>query len=369
MAVLHRHQLMIALAIGVVLLIFDVLWLSTLHYRVPLADFFVYYLAAQTGVAHGWSAMYDPSTFLPTVTTDVGRPLPYLNPPQLAWLVVPLSWLPYGVAAAVWGLLLLTAMALTWHLAAPGTHRLKLIHLLAIATLLPVFVSVLIGQVSLVIVFIVAVAWWLLEHDRPWLAGATLGLIALKPQLAFLVPIGLLVAGYWRVFLSWLAVTGLFLISTLLAVGPPIVQQVTASLARVHGLPGPVQMSLERQLPMPAAALGMVTVAAIALVVIRRWQGAGSSIPIAIGLLSSMLLSPYINFYDLSAPVLAAWLVLRTSPPRWHQLLIAALYLPLYLAPIWPLLTLGALSTWLGSLALLAPSDQAERQVAGTLAA
>ena len=358
-----------ALACAGILLIFDLLWLSTLHYRVPLADFFVYYLAAQTGAAHGWSSMYDPSTFLPTVTIDVGRPLPYLNPPQLAWLVVPLSWLPYGIAAAVWGLLLLAAMALTWYLAAPGTHQLKLIHLLAIATLLPVFVSVLIGQVSLVIVVLVALAWWLIERDRPWLAGATLGLIALKPQLAFLVPIALLIAGYWRVFLGWLAVTGVFLISALLAVGPSIVHQVTESLARVHGIPGPVQMSLERQLPVPVAAVGMVIVAAIALVIIRRWNGAGSSIPIAIGLLSSMLLSPYINFYDLSAPVLAAWLVLRTSPPRWQQLSIAALYLPLYLAPIWPLLTLGALCAWLGSLVFVRPSDQADRRVAGTLAA
>ena len=360
---------MVALAIAGILLIFDLLWLGTLHYRVPLADFFVYYLAAQTGVSHGWPSMYDPATFLPTVTIDVGRPLPYLNPPQLAWLVVPLSWLSYGVAATVWGLLLVTAMGLAWYLAAPDTHRLKLIHLLAIATLLPVFVSVLIGQVSLVIVLVVALCWWFIEHDRPWLAGATLGLIALKPQLAFLVPIALLIAGHWRVFLGWLAVTVVFGGSALLTVGPPVIHQVSESLAIVHAIPGPVQMSLERQLPMPVAAIGMAFVVVAALVIIRRWRAAGSPIAIAVGLLSSTLLSPYINFYDLSAPVLAAWLVLRTNPPRWQQVSIVALYLPLYLAPIWPLLTLAALSAWLGALLLLKPSDQAARQVAGTLAA
>lgn len=368
-ALLRRHALILAIAGAGAVTLIDITWLNTLHYRVPLADFFVYYLAAQTGLAHGWSAMYDPSTFLPTVTVDVGRPLPFLNPPQLAWLVVPLSGLPYTVAAAVWGVILVAAMALTWQLAAPGTPRVKIIHLLAIATLLPVFVSVLIGQVSLLIVAIVALAWWLIQRERPWLAGATLALIVLKPQLAFLVPVALLVAGHWRVFLGWLAVTAVFIITALIAVGPSVVHQVTESMARVHGVPGPVQMSLERQLPMPIAAIGMVAAISVAALVIRRWHRIGPSIPIAIGLISSMLVSPYINFYDLSAPVLAAWLILRSNPSRWQQFIIAGLYVPFFIAPIWPLVTLAALCAWLVSLVLTRPSIQTERHVAGTLAA
>jgi hypothetical protein len=368
-AVAERHGWLIALGAGALMIILDLQWLNTLHYRVPLADFYVYYFAAQTGQAHGWTAMYDPSTFLPAVTRAVGRPLPYLNPPELAWLVLPLSWLPYSLASLVWGAVLTMALGLTWLVAAPGAGKVRIVHLLAAVTLLPVFVSVLIGQASLITVAIVALAWWLIRHGRPWLAGATLALIFLKPQLAFLVPLALLLAGYWRVFLAWLAVTAALAGIALIAVGTAVFHQVIESLARVHGIPGPVQMSLERQLPLPAAAVGLLLVAAISVIVITRWRQRGASIPIAVGLLASTLASPYVNFYDLSAPLLAAWLILRMNPPQWHRAAMMAMYIPAFLAPIFPLVTVAALFALLGSLLTLRPADQEARQVAGAWAA
>jgi glycosyl transferase family 87 len=365
----ERHGWLIALCAGACVIILDLQWLNTLHYRVPLADFYVYYSAAQTGQAHGWAAMYDPSTFLPAVTRAVGRPLPYLNPPELAWLVLPLSWLPYGLASLIWGVILSVSLGLTWLMAAPGASKVRIVHLLAAVTLLPVFVSVLIGQASLIIVAIVALGWWLIGREHPWLAGATLSLIFLKPQLAFLVPLALLLAGYWRVFLAWLAVTAALAGIALIAVGTSVFHQVIESLAQVHGIPGPVQMSLERQLPWPIATIGLLLVAAISVVVTMRWRGEGPSIPIAVGLLASMLVSPYVNFYDLSAPLLASWLILRANPPRWHQATIAAMYIPAFVAPIVPLVTVAALLLLLASLLVLRPRDQEARQVAGAWAA
>jgi glycosyl transferase family 87 len=360
---------LIALAAGALMITLDLQWLNTLHYRVPLADFYVYYFAAQTGQAHGWAAMYDPSTFLPAVTNAVGRPLPYLNPPELAWLVLPLSWLPYWLASLVWGVVLTGAIGLTWFVAAPGAGRVRIVHLLAAVTLLPVFVSVLIGQVSLIIVAMVALAWWLMRHEHPWLAGATLALSFLKPQLAFLVPLALLLAGYWRVFLAWLAITAALAGIGLIAVGTSVFHQVIESLARVHGIPGPVQMSLERQLSWPIASIGLLLVTATSVLVIMRWRAAGPSIPIAVGLLASMLVSPYVNFYDLSAPLLASWLIFRTNPPRWHQAAIAAMYIPAFAAPIFPLATVAALCALLGSLITLRPPDYEARQVGDAWAA
>jgi len=353
-APVQRYGWLFALIAAAIAIILDLQWLNTLHYRVPLADFFVYYRAAQIGEAHGWAAMYEPSTFLPAVTTAVGRPLPYLNPPELAWLVLPLSWLPYSLAAWVWGLLLTLALGVTWLVAAPGTGRLRIVHLLAAVTLLPVFVSVLIGQVSLIIVAVVAIAWWLIRHEHPWLAGAVLALTFLKPQLAFLVPPALLLAGYWRVLVSWLAATAVLATVALMAVGTSVFGNVMASLGRVHQIPGPVQMSLERQLPWPLATAGVLLVLGISVVVIWRRGNTGPTIPIAVGLLASVLLSPYVNFYDLCAPLLAAWLILRTSPPGWQHVSIAAGYLPAFVAPIWPLLTLAGLCTVL-VIPLMAP--------------
>ena len=347
-----RHVLAVAFAISVALAFIDLEWSTTLRYRVAQPDFFVYYLAAQIGRARGWAAMYDPSIFLPAVTAVVGRPLPYLNPPELAWLVLPLSWLPYALAGWIWTGVLAAAFAIAWSLAAPGPRSVRLVHGLVAATLLPVFVGFLFGQVSLIVVAAVVLCWWLIRRGRPWLAGVALAALSLKPQVAFLVPLALLAAGYWRVVLGWLAVTVPLALIALLAVGTSVFHQAAQSMAAVRGIPGPVQVSLERQLPLPVALIAIALVLGLAITIILRGRGSGPSIPIAVGLVSSTLVSPYVNFYDLSGLALAIWLVLGMSPPRWQQAVTHGMYAPLYLAPIWPLVTLAALCGWLLSLAL-----------------
>jgi len=66
--------------------------------------------------------------------------------------------------------------------------------------------------------------------------------------------------------------------------------------------------------------------------------------------------------------VLAGWLILRTNPPRWQQAMTFMVYVPLYVAPIFPLITLAALCGWLVSLAAL-PAHQARPAATMTPAA
>ena len=349
----REHGLTAALGVSVVLALIDLQWSYTLHYKLPQPDFYVYYLAAQIGRAHGWSAMYDPAIFLPPVSAAVGKPLPYLNPPELAWIVTPLSYLPYTLAGWIWTGILAAAFGLTWYLAAPGRGLVRLIHGVGAAALLPVFVGALFGQVSLVVVAAVAFSWWLLTHGRPWLAGVALSALILKPQMAFLVPVALLLSGYGRVVLAWLAVSVPLGVVTLLATGTEVFHHISQSLHAVSGVPGPIQSSLLRQLPFPLAVIGIVLVLAGSTLILWRGRGSGPSLPIAVGLISSMLVSPYVNFYDLSALVLAGWLILRLNPPRWQKAVTLGMYVPLYGAPIWPLVTLACLCGWLFTLAFL----------------
>lgn len=176
--------------------------------------------------------MYDPSVFGPAVTAVTGRYLPYLNPPMLAWLVVPLTWFPYQVAAA----------------------------------------------------------------------------------------------------------------------GPRLCRGIARSAA---GYPGPIQVSLPRQLPFPMVAIAIVIVAGLFVFSVYRARGIGPEMPIAIGMFTSLLLSPYANFYDLSGLALAVWLVLRTNPPLWQRGTLLVLWAALYLAPILPLFVLLCECGWLASLAAL----------------
>jgi hypothetical protein len=360
------HGVTAAVGISLALAYIDLQWSSTLHYRLAQPDFYVYYLAAQLGRAHGWAAIYDPSVFLPPITAAVGKPLPYLNPPELAWLVTPLSFLPYGVAAWLWTAVLLAAFAIVWYLAAPGDRLSRAIHGVGAAALLPVFVGVLFGQVSLVVVAAVALSWWLLSRGRPWLAGLALSVLILKPQIAFMVPLALLLAGYGRVVLAWIVVSVPVAIVTLLATGTAVFHHISQSLQLVSAVPGPIQSSLLRQLPASVAGVGIAAVLSASFVIVWRARGSGPSIPIAVGLLSSMLVSPYVNFYDLAALVLAAWLILRSNPPRWQQAITIGMYVPLYGAPIWPLVTLACVCGWLASLAVLSTRAERSDRDAGT---
>jgi hypothetical protein len=351
----REHGITAALGICAVLAIVDLQWASTLHYKVDQPDVYVYYLAAQLGRAHGWAAIYDPAVFLPPVTAAVGKPLPYLNPPELAWLVTPLSFLPYSLAAWIWTGVLAAAFVAVWLLVAPGRGAMRLLQGVAAAALLPVFVGILFGQVSLLVLAAVALSWWLLSRGRPWVAGLALSVLILKPQIAFLVPPALLLAGYGRVVLAWLVVSVPLAIVTLLATGTSVFHQISESLRLVNGVPGPIQSSLLRQLPLPVAIIAIAAVLGVSILTLWRSRGRGPSLPIAIGLISSVLVTPYVNFYDLSALVLAAWLILRIDSPRWQRAMTLGMYVPLYGAPIWPFITLACICGWLVSLAAPTP--------------
>lgn len=321
------------------LLLVDLALSPTFAYGVPQPDFYVYYLAARIGRTSGWGVMYDPSVFQPAITAAVGRYLPYLNPPLLAWIVSPLTWLPYRAAAWLWTGVLVGSLVAIWFIAAPGRQPARLIHLLAAAAALPVFVSFLFGEVSLVIVAAVAASWWLIDRGRPWLGGLVLATLSLKPQIAFLVPLALLVAGHWRVFLGWLGATGVIIGVSLLAVGTQAIHDVGQSLSLAAGTVGPVQVSLLHQLPSPLISVPMMVVVAGLVLFISRRTHVQPALPVVAGLLASALLSPYLNFYDLAGLVLAGWLVCRTGAPGWQRAILVLLYVPLYLAPVWPLIT------------------------------
>lgn len=357
----HKRFLFAGSVIGLTLLVFDVgLASAVAPPHVALPDFYVYYLAARLGRAHGWAAMYDPSLFQPAITPVVGRYLPYLNPPLLAWLVAPLTLLPYGVAAVIWLSLLGGCLGFVWYLAAPGGWLARGAQLIGALALLPVFIGFEFGQASLLAVAAVAGCWWLIRRDQPLLAGMVLALLALKPQVAFLVPLVLLVAGYRRVFAGWIVATVPLVIVSWLAVGSAGLTGITQSMQRAQGLAGPLQISIWHTIPTPwlgATAAGLAL--GLSLLVAYRNRAGGAEMPIAAGLVGTMLVSPYVNYYDLAALVLAAWLMLRTRSTGWQRAVVAALYLPVYLAPLWAWPAVVAEAAWLVTLVRREPAKPA----------
>ena len=290
-------------------------------------DFRIFYVAAEAGVRYGWPSIYDLaklralSASFPAGQTYINEQLPYINPPFLAWLIAPLTLLPVPIAFALWSALSLAALVWAWQIAAPFAGLRKAALLLVALALWPVLDAFYFGQPSLMVLALVAAAWWFCLRNQPLAAGAALAVATgLKPHVVILVPFALAAAGHYRVFLAWagacvvlavafvvtLGADGLSNWWQVLQYGQTDTGQSRYTLAFVVGT-GPISYVLE------------LVQGAAALVIARRGR-ADLNVVLAAGLVGSLALAFHLHQYDYVGLVLAAWLILRTSPPLWHRL-------------------------------------------------
>ena len=141
-------------------------------------DFRATYLAASlVGTSDG--------TYSHAIGTTADTYLGYVRFPSYAWMVRPLSLLPYGTARSIWVALLITAFGLlAWRY--PG-RRERLVT--ALCWSFPVAFSLVLGQdIALVLLFAFAAAG-LHQRGHPWVGGLVASLLFIKAT--FLLPVGL----------------------------------------------------------------------------------------------------------------------------------------------------------------------------------
>ena len=316
-------------------------------HRAGEGDFALYYIFARIGLRHGFGALYDLAAqrqewlslgskfFYPAIFT-----------PPVAWLVAPFAVFPFPVAYSLWNALLGLATLITWWLLAPGKGLNRLAHL-AVALALPlVAFGLLLGQVVILVAAAVALSWWLLRRGRPLLAGLALSLIALKPQLAFLVPLALLVTGQWRLFAGWLSGSAAMLLVALLTLGPANLHvyllRLLATGKSLDASLVPVQLTVSGLLGNGAAALiAQAVIAGLLLWLCRRRRS--PEFAIAAGLCGSVLITPYLHAQDLGVLLASAWLYLRTEPAVAERIPVIVGYLAagLLATPLPLLITVG----------------------------
>lgn len=309
-------------------------------------DFRLLYGTALAGLQDGYSHLYDLAAQKAAVE-GLGSGFywsPFLNPPPLAWLATPLTAIPFSVAVVIWTVVIVAAAILAWHFAAPGTGLTKVAFGLLWLGVVPVAFGLGVGQPVALVAAAVAACWWLAERDRPAAAGLALSLIAFKPQLALLVPLCLAVSGHARIFGAWLAATVVMALVALAMLGSDGLMryrdvlglasqwQITRSYA-VSGLIGSG----------PQLYVAQVLTLALTLVAAWRWRGRGCAIPIAAGIVGSLLFTPYVGFQDFAMLVIAGWLVLREQPAPWQiaLLVIGFALLQLVLVVLSPPIILG----------------------------
>ena len=187
------------------------------HGRWGGADFTAYYTAARL-IREGESP-YDAAAFSQEARSwGFRNDRPYIYPPLLAIVTVPLAPLPPQHATCIWfcmnaALLILSSILLTWTLE-PNRSRLYFLALLTgTLTFYPVIFSIFVGQANTLILVVIALAFYLSKRGRESLAGIALAL----PTLVKFFPFGIALYFLWkrkyRIFLC--AVLGVVLLTLL----------------------------------------------------------------------------------------------------------------------------------------------------------
>ena len=270
----------------------------------------------------------------------------YSYPPHSLLLVAPFAVLPFTPAVYLWTALNLLGVERAVRLLGGNAS-------LAVAACLSpaVLTMVAFGHFGGVLAFLATFAL-LRGHEQPRLAGLCLALISVKPQLALVLGIFLILAGRWRAvawsvpaalaivalsvvafgiepwrnFVTWVVPFHARLIADFSIEGMRTVISVYGG-ARLFGLPG-----VPAQLLQYAFSL---LVLARAVVLFRR-QGADARTA-ALALLAGLAALPYFNSYDLAiaAPALTLALFGRTGAPLLPFIPAVLLWLlPIFSIPV-----------------------------------
>lgn len=295
-------------------------------------DFRAYYFAAKLGVEQGWSRIYNQDALRALIAQHlsgndaiVNSSHTYPNPPLLAWMVAPLTSLPFQAAFVAWTLIGVAALSLAWWLASPYRGLARVTLLLLALTLWPVHYSLALGQPIPEILALVVGAWWLIRHDRPLLAGVLLALAtALKPQDVILVPFALLLARQPRVFLSWAAACAVLAAGFAASLGISGLRDFWNTTIEVESDPwhhywtwafvaGPGLPALILEGGSAAAALAVI------------WRHRSRlEIVFAVALVGSVLSAVHEHETDAAMFLVAAWLVLRSETSMAAKLWLLA---------------------------------------------
>lgn len=306
-------------------------WLVLFVHQPVHKDFRIFYVAAEAGLKYGWASIYDLPTLrslsggFPPGQTTIDSATVFVNPPLLAWLIAPLTAFPVAVAYAIWTAVSLGVMVWAWRIAAPFTGIAKFALLLAGLAMWPVSDDLYYGQPCLLVIGLVATAWWLCTKDRPLIAGVALALAtALKPQDVIVVPFALLAAGRVRPFLSWAAGCAVLAAAFAAVLGVTGLERWWSALTYLQSDPMHAYFTVAYALGAGPAAYLVEGVEAALAIVIAWKRRARLEVVFAAGIVGSIASSFHLHEPDYAVLVLAAWLILRSAPPRAQLAWLAA---------------------------------------------
>lgn len=316
-------------------------------------DFLSFWTAARVAITDGAAAVWDGARLQAEQDATFGPRegfTAFFYPPVFLMIVWPLGLLPYLAALAAW---LGVTMVAAWRgLMALGRGAIgEGIGAVAFLAYPATFVTLGHGQNAFLSTALFA-GGARLASSRPILAGALLGGLVFKPQLAIALPVALAAAGAWRLFLATGAFAALWcgLAWALFGTEAWVAFLAMSKVARATldlGFVEPGKMvsafAATRVLGGSSAIASLVQGAVTALVLVATWvaarRGRSAEGAVVLAAVATVTASPFVLDYDLMILAVAMVFVTREGLRRGFEnyekiTLLAAFVLPALARPL-----------------------------------
>ncbi|PLP97470.1 glycosyltransferase family 87 protein [Cupriavidus pauculus] len=293
-------------------------------------DFAIFWSAAKVAMAHGAVSVFSPQWMQPmelALGIDSYSPWPY--PPTFLLAVLPFGRLPFGIALSIYSLLGLLAYGVVLARFCRGIDHAYLPLLLAFPG---VAIAIGLGQNSLFTIAAAGAALAMIEVETA-LAGVCIAMLAVKPQFGILFPLALVCARQWKTFgvstLCTLAIVGaslvVFGVDAWRAFAEFLPQFSTLAVEQggIMMWPGmPTAFALGRSAGLSVSASyllhGVVAAPAVLAMAYLWMRRARFELRAASFIIATLLMQPYIMFYDLVWLIVPLVLLMRDA--RAHAL-------------------------------------------------
>lgn len=160
----------------------------------PARDFIAFWATSKLSLAGMPEMAYDLKQLVQVIASTVGyeRLFAWLYPPTFQIFVMPLAWLPYRTAFVFFSI---ASLAIYYYSARKLVNEKH--YGLAILAFPAVYLCIIYGQNSLITAALAMLGLHYLDK-RPVLAGFFIGLLAVKPQMAMLFPVAMVIGRHWR---------------------------------------------------------------------------------------------------------------------------------------------------------------------------
>jgi len=163
-------------------------------------DYIAFWSAGQFALQGSPSAGYDIVPFQEMMARGQGFPTSeikyFLNPPYFLFIMAPLAFFPLYTSLSIWSILTVSFYLRVIYKIIPS-HK----AMLAALAFPPLLITASTGQTGALTAALLG-GFLLCMNSKPVLAGILIGFLTFKPQLGVLIPLCLIAAGNWRVFIS-----------------------------------------------------------------------------------------------------------------------------------------------------------------------